>query len=165
MALEILLEKGKDFYHDLRHDLESVLYVIIWTCTHMTGPGEERSDVQDLYVRQWCEMSPDMAALGHRKLAHMADPKRTLFGQITPYWQDFIPVVHELIQTSFVDGYGEPNTISSKKMGGILKAAQTTIKEPSEADLTFGAAGKRNREGGAATRPTKRPKTVLPLSP
>jgi hypothetical protein len=50
MAIEILLERDKTFHHHLRNDLESVLFVIVWICSHMEGPGVERKDVADLYT-------------------------------------------------------------------------------------------------------------------
>ena len=56
MALEIMLQSGKDFSHELRHDLESLLYVIFWVCNHITAAGIERDlvDGNIPHIRGWC---------------------------------------------------------------------------------------------------------------
>ena len=39
MAIEALLEPSPDFIHKPRHDLESILYIILYICTFVRGPG------------------------------------------------------------------------------------------------------------------------------
>ncbi|KAJ7507264.1 hypothetical protein B0H11DRAFT_2319013 [Mycena galericulata] len=45
MAVEVLFYGGRLPAHQPRHDLESMLYVLIWICVHYAGPGNvERQD-------------------------------------------------------------------------------------------------------------------------
>jgi Fungal protein kinase len=132
MAIEILLEKGKTFYHHLRHDLESVLFVIIWICSHLEGPEVERKDVANLAVRKWSNMELGLRDLGHLKLAHIEDAKRTLLPEFTSYWEDFKPFILKLIQAFFPTRASEPNSIDPDTMVSILEEAEMVVKEPSE---------------------------------
>jgi Fungal protein kinase len=74
MALEIMLMGGKTFCHSLNHDLESVFYVILWICTHMTGIESECEDLDHLDIRKWCGLEIGLRDLGLIKLLHIAAP-------------------------------------------------------------------------------------------
>lgn len=133
MALEIMLSNGKEFYHDLRHDLESIFYVLIWLCSHMEGPETERSDPHSLPIREWCSMNVNLRKLGLIKLSHIADFEDSILGHFTPYWHDFKPYVRQMAEEFWPSTYQKPNNMTSKKMLKILKAAITVMKEvPSE---------------------------------
>lgn len=131
MAIEILLETGRTFRHHLRHDLESVLFVIIWICVHMEGPEVERKDVKGLEVRKWCDMKWSLKDLGHLKQAHVDDAQRTILPEFTSYWEDFKPFVHRLIRAFFPARACDPNQITSDIMISILEDAEKDVKEPS----------------------------------
>jgi protein kinase-like protein len=130
MAIEILLERGTTFRHHIRHDLESVLYVIIWICSHMEGPEIERLDAANLIIRRWSNMESDLRTLGHTKLAHIQDAPRTILPEFTTYWDDFKPFVLNLIRAFFPANASEPNSIDPDKMVMILENAEKHVKEP-----------------------------------
>jgi hypothetical protein len=131
MAIEILLEKGRNFHHHLRHDLESVLYVIIWICSHMEGPEVELEDPAKLTIRKWSNMELELRELGHLKLAHIDDAERSIIPEFTPYWADFGPFVLQLIRAFFPTRASEPNSINPDTMVSILEAAEKHIEEAS----------------------------------
>jgi hypothetical protein len=180
MAIEILLEKGKTFCHHLRHDLESVLFVIIWICSHMEGPEVERKDVAGLAVRKWSNMELGLRDLGHIKLAHIEDAKRTLLPEFTSYWEDFKPFVLKLIRAFFPARASEPNCIDPDTMVSILEEAERDVKEPSSSrpsveptvvetemhEYNVLKYGKNYRRGPSQEEaPRKRIKTTEPSSP
>jgi hypothetical protein len=74
MTIEVLLENGKTFHH---HDLESVLFVIIWICSRLEGPNIERQDVAHLAIQKWSK-ELDLRSLGHLKQAHIDDAEQTI---------------------------------------------------------------------------------------
>ena len=129
MAIEILLEKGRTFHHCLRHDLESLFFVIIWICSHMEGPEVERKDAANLVIRKWSNLESSLKDLGHIKLAHIDDMVRTILPEITSYWEDFKPFIWELKQAFFPVRSADPNCITPEKMTEILKRALDTVQE------------------------------------
>jgi hypothetical protein len=178
MAIEILLEKGQTFHHHPRHDLESVLFVIIWLCSHMEGPEVERKDVADLAVRKWSNMKLTLRELGHIKLAHIEDAERTLLPEFTPYWEDFKPFVLKLIRAFFPVRASERNSIDPDTMVSILEEAEKDVKEPPSSGPSVEPAdvetelheynvlkyGKNYRQGQEEA-PRKRIKTTKPSFP
>lgn len=132
MALEIMLEKGKNFTHALRHDLESLLYVVIWMCNHMTAAGVERElvDGNIPQIRDWCNMAYDLQQLGHKKLSHITDRERVVLKEFTPYWEDFKPFARRLIDEFFPISEAYPNKITPENMLKILEDAVSAVKEP-----------------------------------
>jgi hypothetical protein len=130
MAIEILLQKGRTFHHCLRHDLESLYFVIIWICSHMEGPQTERKDVAQLAIRKWSDLEAPLQHLGHIKLAHIDDMKGTILPEITSYWNDFKPFIWELKEAFFPVRSADPNCITPEKMVEILEKALEAVKEP-----------------------------------
>jgi hypothetical protein len=129
MAIEILLQRGRTFHHCLRHDLESLYFVIIWICSHMEGPEVERKKTADLAIRKWSDMEAPLKHLGHVKLAHIDDMKDTILPEITSYWEDFKPFIWELKNAFFPVRSADPNCISSEKMREILERALNSVQE------------------------------------
>ena len=127
MAIEIMLLDGKSFCHDLRHDLESVLYVIIWICTHMTGVESEHEDIDDLDIRQWCGLETPLRALGLLKLSHISAAKVSILPQLASYWTMMKPSIQQLISEFFPFGPSEPNNMSPENMLALLKQTKSTI--------------------------------------
>lgn len=137
MALEIMLQSGKNFHHELRHDLESLLYVVFWVCNHMTAPGVERdlANGKVPHVRGWCNMAFSLQDLGHLKLAHIVDAERIILAEFTPYWEDFKPFATRLLKAFFPISPAEPNNITPDIMLDILKDALSVIQEPRASGL------------------------------
>ena len=132
MALEIMLQSGKDFSHELRHDLESLLYVIFWVCNHITAAGIERDlvDGNIPHIRGWCNMAFTLQELGHQKLSHVVDAERIILAEFTPYWEDFKPFARRLLAAFFPVSAAHQNNITSGKMLEILEEALSAVKEP-----------------------------------
>src|SRR5271168_2561023 len=132
MALEIMLKSGENVRHELRHDLESLLYVVFWLCNYMIAPGVERElvDKNTPYIRGWCNMALSLQGLGHLKLAHIVDAERTILAEFTPYWEDFKPFAKRLLAEFFPVSAANPNKITSAKMLEILNEALSAVKEP-----------------------------------
>jgi hypothetical protein len=127
MAIEIMLMDGKQFRHGLHHDLESVLYVIIWICTHMIGVESEREDIDGLDIRKWCGLEVGLRDLGFTKLGHIAAAKFSILLQLAPYWGFMLTFIPKLITAFFPDGPAEPNKITPEQMLNILDEAKETI--------------------------------------
>ena len=130
MAIEIMLQGGKAVQHQLRHDLESLLYVIIWDCTHMKRANELRKDTENLNVRSWCTLTEGLDKLALLKMAHLDCAQSTLLSEIPEYWDDFKPFLLELISHAFPTRISRPNQIEPGKMKEILTRAMQTVKEP-----------------------------------
>jgi Fungal protein kinase len=170
MALEIMLKSGNKFSHDLRHDLESVFYVLIWVCSHMEGPETERSDPHSLPVREWCSMNVNLRKLGLIKLSHLADFEDSILRHFTPYWNDFKPYVRQLMDAFWPTTFQKSNSMTSEKMLEILKDAITNMKDAEEqfesgvVDTSVSQSyavlnSKRNRQGQDVAVVSKRMKT------
>ena len=132
MALEIMLKSGENVRHELRHDLESLLYVVFWLCNYMIAPGVECElvDKNTPYIGGWCNMALSLQGLGHLKLAHIVDAERTILAEFTPYWEDFKPFAKRLLAEFFPVSAANPNKITSAKMLEILNEALSAVKEP-----------------------------------
>jgi hypothetical protein len=56
MAIEALLSFDQTFVHKPQHDLESILYIILYICTFVRGPGlllYESEVPRSLPIRTW----------------------------------------------------------------------------------------------------------------
>jgi hypothetical protein len=168
MALEIMLNDGKKFCHDIRHDLESVFYVLIWVCCHMDGPEMERSNPFLLPVREWCNMNFKLRKLGLIKLAHLANFEDSILKHFTPYWTDFKPFMRKLRSAFWPGSFEIPNSITSEEMLKILREAANEVKDK-EVQSSLDSPvlqnyallnSKRNRQGQDAAVVSKRPKTA-----
>lgn len=149
MALSVLLHGGQSFHHELRHDLESLLYVILWVCTHMAAPEVERSDTAGLNIRQWCDMQLNLKELGYRKLGHIVKAQTEILPQLAPYWDDFKPFITELLDAFFAGNPAQPNKITPEAMCDILERAKKAVTEPQEQSASASQCG--TAAGGMTT--------------
>ena len=132
MAIEIL-EKS-DANHHPRHDMESILYVIIYICTFTDGPDLiRRKGSQDICA--WFEEDQSLQDIAHKKMIHMLWARDHILPDITEYWQDFAPFLQELILSAFsgsIDVHTcPPNSLSYKNMISVLSRVQDVVKKPS----------------------------------
>ncbi|KAF8219225.1 hypothetical protein L208DRAFT_1200075, partial [Tricholoma matsutake] len=102
MAIDLMLHQDKTpFYHWLRHDLKSVLYVILWTCTSMEAPWIERRVADpcfmDIPSHMWYDKDADIQNLGYLKLGHIVDAERAILQNFPPFWDSFKPFVRKLL--------------------------------------------------------------------
>ena len=100
MAIEALItDRNDNFAHFPHHDLESILYVILYICTFTNGPNSPRLDFETpdaLAMKSWFT-TDTLTAIGHRKVANMCQPERRIIPGFTAYWNDFAPFVLDLI--------------------------------------------------------------------
>ena len=92
IALELLIHGSS---HRVAHDLESVLYVLLFICTHLNGPFGEIRD-PPLYgsntthpsgMKEWFNSKYDLYVLGHVKYSQMmAHFESHILNHISPYF-------------------------------------------------------------------------------
>jgi serine/threonine protein kinase len=130
MAIDLMLhrdEPDKFFHHELRHDLESILYVILWICTSMDGPMMERRVVDprfmDLPLHMWFDKDADIQNLGYLKLGHVVDSERAILSNFPPFWSSFKPFVRKLLEAFFPIHPIAGSNITPEKMIDILENA------------------------------------------
>jgi hypothetical protein len=132
MAIEALISPKEDFAHLPRHDLESILYVILFICTFTKGPDVPRPDFETpstLKMKDWFSILP-LKEIGDRKISDMCQPKVSIIPGFTDYWADFGPFALDLIQLSFPSNPAFPSKLTHTEMVSILEKACTTVKEP-----------------------------------
>jgi len=131
MAIEALCSAEKHFNHLPCHDLESMLYVIIYICTFTNGPNSLRPFSQlpeDLAIRSWFK-DVNIASIGTTKVGHMECAAREILSGFTDYWTDFAPFVLELIKACFPREASVQNSLTYKGMIDILSRARSVVQE------------------------------------
>jgi hypothetical protein len=149
MAIDLMLHRNnpdKPFYHELRHDLESILYVILWICTSMDGPGIERRVVDprfmDLPLHMWFNKDADLQNLGYLKLGHIVDAERAIFENFPPFWNPLKPFLEQLLKEFFPVHPIAGSDITPEKMIEILRdAAQHVDGDSPDIVRTTGDSG------------------------
>jgi Fungal protein kinase len=130
MALDLMLHEDipdMPFHHELRHDLESILYVILWICTSMEGPGIERRIVDPLFLNlplhMWFDKDADIRRLGYIKLGQIVDAERAIFRNFPPFWNPLKPFIKQLLKAFFPVHPIAGSNITPDKMIDILRNA------------------------------------------
>jgi hypothetical protein len=132
MAIEALLTTNGSFIHKPCHDLESIIYIIIFICTFVSGPGLPICRPEaSLPIRTWF-CGHNTKVIGSRKLADLQDYDVAILPYFTPYWHDFIPFVKDLIIACFPVSVRLPNEFQYEEVLRILKKAYNTVREPDD---------------------------------
>lgn len=152
MAIEALLTTNGTFIHKPRHDLESILYIVIFICTYVRGPGlpvYRDSPEASLPIRTWfCD--DNIKAIGSRKLANLQDYDVAILPYFTPYWHDFIPFFKDLIIACFPVSMSLPNEFQYEQVLGILKKAYDTVREPADSIRAAQTSKRPTSSGGSS---------------
>ena len=93
IAIELLIHGSP---HHTAHNLEFILYVLLFICTHLKGPGCQVRDpplyggdnksIHPSSIKQWFAAS-HLATLGHLKFSHMMSHFNTfILSAISPYF-------------------------------------------------------------------------------
>ena len=108
MAIDLLQEYthlGNNFTHNFSHDLESLVYVLIWVCVLYQAPNEIRSNrtIEQTCLKQWAlaKTPNDIQALCDQKMGQLSS--RSVLNDFTPYFEPLKPTVtrlYELVQLS-----------------------------------------------------------------
>lgn len=102
MAIEALLAMDRKFIHQPQHDLESILYIILYICTLVRSPSlplDVTRLMSPLPIFTW--FCNNVREIGYRKLAHLERYDVAILPHFTPYWCDFAPFVKDLIIMCF----------------------------------------------------------------
>jgi len=128
MAIEALL--NPTLVHKPRHDLESILYIILFICTFVQRPGLScyKSDVSPP-ICSWFG-NDEIREIGYRKLALLERYDVAILPNFAPYWHDFAPFVGDLIKACFPVKPHLPNELHYEQALQILKKAHNTVEEP-----------------------------------
>jgi hypothetical protein len=116
------------------HDLESILYVILYICTFFKEPGsmKESGDFPELMsipLERWFRQET-ISAISREKVGAIMMAKVSLLVKFTPYWADMIPFVCQLISTCFSALPSLASNLTHDAVLEILKEAYNTVKEP-----------------------------------
>lgn len=109
MALDILrsfARLAEDIVHQPRHDLESIVYVLVWICILYPGPGHEPSSAHDTCLSTWvsCKTRRDIVNLWSTKTGELTTLVPTL--ELMPYFgglADCITKLYKAIRTKSLD--------------------------------------------------------------
>ena len=129
MAIEALLATNPTFVHKPQHDLESILYIILYICTFIHGPGLSLSRHDSPPIRNWF-CNAGLREIGYRKLGHLEHYEAQILPYFTHYWCDFAPFVKDLIIACFPVKAHLSNDFQYDQALHILKMAYDSIEEP-----------------------------------
>ena len=133
MAIEALTCTGH-VDHAPRHDLETILYVIIYICTFTNGPNlpcTENQLLKNLAICSWFK-NDGMSSIGTSKIGHMQCAEQEILPNFTEYWTDFALFILDLIKACFPSRETLPNFLTYKGMINILSHAQDVVQETSQ---------------------------------
>ncbi|KAI6013721.1 hypothetical protein BKA83DRAFT_4035192, partial [Pisolithus microcarpus] len=101
MAIDLLQEYNslsKDFMHTFSHDLESLIYVLIWICVLYQAPNKIRCDwtIEQTCLKQWAlaKTTADIQALCDQKVSQLS--MRSVLSDFTPYFEPLKPAITRL---------------------------------------------------------------------
>jgi hypothetical protein len=110
IAIEILSpEKNWPLVHVYQHNLESLLYVFIWICMMYECPGVMKNNIKDLPIMYWNDDNMHKDLFGAIKRGHILSPDNFIFLNFTSYFQNFCPLVAQLVDFLFT-----PDPLTSK---------------------------------------------------
>lgn len=123
------------FTHELRHDLESVLYIIFFICIFTNGPcslsykdGKIRNG-KVCPLDDWFKKDP-WETLVRTRTGGLVRFHPDIIGAVQPYWNDFIPFLQRLHETAWKpDPAFTTNTLQVDKMVKILDEAIAAVTE------------------------------------
>jgi len=132
MAIEALVNVGKTFKQSACHDLESLLYVILYLCTYTCGPNnQKRKDfppAMTVPLARWFRKDY-VKEIGRTKIGHIQMASDTIIPKFDDYWSDFVPFVEELIKTCFPTNPSMPNQLTHANVLAILEKAVAVVRD------------------------------------
>jgi hypothetical protein len=154
-----LITFPQPYIHQPHHDLESILYVILYICTYFKGPGVMRTATDFPELRsvplERCFRNDGIRDIGRCKIALMSTFKTSILPKFTPYWADFTPFVQRLIETCFPSMPDFSNGLTHDSMLIILREAYDTIEESLPECVTLKASTKRLSTASRASHADK----------
>ncbi|KAI0055679.1 hypothetical protein BV25DRAFT_1921639 [Artomyces pyxidatus] len=95
------LLREEPLVHSFKHDLESLLSVLLYMGSTLEGPGRPRIDKVPLLVHKWSGFQTDAADKGGLKASHLRDSCRAVTEQFTDYFKPLAKLCSELYDAIF----------------------------------------------------------------
>lgn len=107
--------------------------MILYFCTFFDGPGSLRTndlpEMMSIPLERLFRQD-SMRQIGRDKCGLIVTFETSLLAKFTPYWNDFIPYVRQLISTCFPSLPPFSNSFTHDIFLEILKDAYNNIQEP-----------------------------------
>lgn len=160
MALDILSAFGSRatgiVTHQPKHDLESIVYVLIWICVLYSGPNTNPLPVQDTCLDSWanCKSIPQVVRLWSTKTGELTT--HVPVSEFTPYFEALGPFVRKLYRAIEAD-HRDPETmpfthdiLRNVLLDAFFAAEEPQTPEKRTAKNTSGVSpSKRNRQSAS----------------
>jgi hypothetical protein len=153
--------------HRVAHDLESVMYLLIFICTHLQGPRNALSDTP-LYggdgnhehpspLKEWFRIT-NPENLGHMKIGHIIiNFKSQVLHHISPYFNPLKPYISALLTILFpkllLDEKATHSPATCRDFINIFKTVFEDKALIEEAKQSSTILGKRSHPGEPITAP------------
>jgi hypothetical protein len=133
MALDILRAFGSDtganVTHQPKHDLESIIYVIIWICVLYPGPNSEPLAAHTTCLKPWaeCKSCPQVEALWSMKTGELVT--QVPLQHFSPYFRCLNPFAQRL-HGAILSDHQNNTPLSHNILRSILLNAFFPVEEP-----------------------------------
>ena len=185
IAIELLIHGTS---HRVVHDLESLLYVLLFICTHLDGPsrqirdpplyGSDRNSNHPSSMKMWLETNK-LSSLGHVKFSHMMSHFDShILSKISPYFfplKDYIKGIWKALipQRETMASVGEQAAHSTATAQDIINVLKTALQDRKLIDAHLSAPpsvlGKRSAPGdlfvGSGWDPAKESRALRTANP
>ncbi|KAJ6449718.1 hypothetical protein C8R47DRAFT_1230544 [Mycena vitilis] len=96
MAIDVLAANGDLVEHEARHDLESLLYVLLWVCIHYAGPcnvERQNFDIHNSYLKAWVrgESYDTIGVWKFGIMGHLPFWRNYMLDNFAPYFEPLKP--------------------------------------------------------------------------
>lgn len=116
MAIGALLGKP----HLYVHDLESFFWVLLWICVHYNGPGSINGRVVEEFDK-WNYEKPLQVAMMKTGILDEEMFLPMMKEHVSPYYQAFIPLLHQLKKLLFKSGVANNDAILYSGMRALIQ--------------------------------------------
>lgn len=156
MSLGLLREYSRptnNFVHTVSHDLESLIYVLVWMCVLYQAPNDVREDktIEQTCLKPWVEAKTmhEIRLLHDQKLGQLLED--SVQEDFTPYFQPMAPFIFELYDLTKRSRDPRDNTIlTCDLVKDVLMRAFETVQEVPEFGVTNARAQWKNVKREAA---------------
>ena len=110
MSIALLMNGAEGVVHEVKHDLESLFYVVIYCATMLKGPhgswrvDEDFKSYTSMLMKEWFSLAGmefSYAHMGRLKLSHMEDFDRSIIQRMDRYFSPLFPGFQALRDAAF----------------------------------------------------------------
>lgn len=152
MAVDLLLQCHKpkaDFVHTFSHDLESIIYVLLWVCVLYQAPNEVRRDkgIEQTCLKLWvaARTTDEIESLYYQKLGQLQSTTGVAT-HLTPYFAPLRPFIERLYTLIQLSRDTVDNPLTHAAVLDVLMDAFETVTEPEAFGSTNAKRAWRNTE-------------------